>query len=54
MPYIKYSIKRDFKIVTKKMESKHEAKQARVGGEREQQLIVREADITQLMNASGK
>ena len=54
MPYIKHSLKRDFKEVTEKMEAEHEAKLARVGEEREQQLIVREAQITQLMDASGK
>ena len=53
VPYIKHSLKRDFKEVTEKIEAEHEAKLSRVGEELEQQLIVREAEIIQLMDASG-
>ena len=36
------------------MEAEHQAKLARVGEEREQELLVREAEINQLRDDSGE
>jgi hypothetical protein len=54
VPYVKHSLKREFDELKEKMEDEHEAKLARVGEDREQELIVCEAEILQLKDASGE